>query len=125
VPGGRSYMMPVAMVMCLFRHHSGENAVDVTSAPDYLDVTASRTGDRVFLHVVNYHRTQSVATQLAINGMKITAGKAFEMAGDPWYEVIETGPERITPQEKNLPADARWTFPAASVTAVELDVAQA
>ena len=57
--------------------------------------------------------------------MSITAGKAFEMAGDPWYEVIETEPERITPQEKDVPADGRWTFPTASVTAVELDVKQA
>ena len=125
VPGGRSYLMPVAMVMCLFRHHSGEKAIDVTDTTGDLDVTASRTGDRVFLHVVNYNRTQSVSTQLAVNGMKITAGKAFEMAGDPLYEVTEIEPERITPQEKSVPADGRWTFPAASVTAVELDVKQA
>jgi alpha-L-arabinofuranosidase len=125
VPGGRSYMMPVAMVMCLYRHHSGEKSIDVKNTPDGLDVTASRTGDRIFLHVVNHSLTQPVSTQLVVNGMNITTGKAFEMAGDPWYEVIETEPDRVQPVEKGIPGDGRWTFPAVSVTAVELDVQQA
>ncbi len=42
-PGGKSYMMPVALVMALYRHHTGEQAVRVTKAPEALDVTASRT----------------------------------------------------------------------------------
>jgi hypothetical protein len=125
VPGGRSYMMPVALVMCLYRHHSGEKSIDVKNTPDGLDVTASRTGDRIFLHVVNHSLTQPVSTQLVVNGMNITAGKAFEMAGDPWYEVIETEPDRVQPVEKGIPGDGLWTFPEASVTAVELDVQKA
>jgi alpha-N-arabinofuranosidase len=124
VPAGQSYMMPVALVMCLYRHHTGEKAVDVVKAPDDLDVTASRTGDRVFLHVVNTNRTRSTTTELAVREMGIVAGRAFEMAGDPEYEVIETEPDRVQVVEKDVPADGRWTFPAASVTAVELDVQQ-
>jgi hypothetical protein len=31
VPGGKSYMMPVALVMSLYRRHTGEKAVDVSS----------------------------------------------------------------------------------------------
>ena len=54
--------------------------------------------------------------------MKIGSGRVFEMAGDPEYEVIETQPDEIFPVEKNLPVSGRWTFPAASVSAVELDV---
>ena len=44
------------------------------------------------------------------------------MAADPEFEVIETQPNEIVPLEKPLPQDARWTFPPASVSALELEV---
>jgi len=122
VPGGRSFMMPVARVMSLYRHHSGEQAVTVQRTPDGLDVTASRTGDRLYLHVVNTNRQRSVSTQLAIDGMALAAGRVFELAGDPEHEIIHAQPNGVTLSEKALPSDGRWTFPAASVSAVELDV---
>jgi hypothetical protein len=122
VPRGKAFMMPVALVMRLYRHHTGDTAVDVTHTPEGLDVTASRCGDRVYLHVVNINRERSVSTQLAIAGMRIESGRVFEMAGDPEYEVIQTRPHEVRKVEKAVPPDARWTFPAASVSAVELDV---
>jgi alpha-L-arabinofuranosidase len=125
VPGGRSYMMPVALIMSLYRHHTGEKAINVLDTPGGLDVTASRTGDHVFLHVVNTNRTRSVRSQLALDGMQVTAGRVFTLAADPEFEVIETQPNAITPQEKTLPSDGSWTFPAASVSAVELDIRKA
>ncbi|MBP8910856.1 MAG: twin-arginine translocation signal domain-containing protein [Phycisphaerae bacterium] len=123
VPGGQSYMMPVALVMALYRHHSGARAVTVTNSPDGLDVTASRTGDRLYLHVVNTRRDRSVTSRLAIDGLRIRSGRVFELAADPEFEVIETQAREIQPVRKDLPADGLWTFPAASVSAVELDVA--
>jgi len=124
VPGGRSFLMPVALVMHLYRHHSGEKAVTVQDAPDELDVTASRTGDRVFLHVVNTSRKRSIGTQVGVAGMAIRSGRVFELAADPEFEVIEAATDGIQPVERTLPADGRWTFPAASVSAVELDVSE-
>jgi alpha-L-arabinofuranosidase len=121
VPGGKSFMMPVALVMSLYRHHTGDKAVTVTRTPEGLDVTASQRGDRLYLHVVNINREQSVSTQIVIAGMQIESGRVFEMAGNPEYEVIQTQPHEVTAKEKTLPSDARWTFPAASVSAVELD----
>jgi alpha-L-arabinofuranosidase len=120
VPGGRSYMMPVALVMALYRHHTGEQAIGVTRTPEGLDVTASRTGERVYLHVVNTNRTRSVTAALAIEGMSIRSGQVFELAADPEFEVIETQAREIQPVRKDLPADGTWTFPPASVSAVEL-----
>ncbi|MBE0535561.1 MAG: twin-arginine translocation signal domain-containing protein [Phycisphaerae bacterium] len=120
VPGGRAFMMPVALVMSLYRHHSGAKAVSVNAAPDALDITASRTDGRLFLHVVNTQRTRSAAAQLAVDGMRIVEGRVFEMAADPEFEVMEAGVIRTV--EKKLPATGEWTFPAASVSAVELDV---
>ena len=125
VPGGKSFMMPVALVMSLYRHHTGEKAVDIEAAPGDLDVTASRTADRVYLHVVNTKRDRSITAQLAVKGMKIASGKVFEMAGDPEYEVIQTQPDEVVPIEKSLPLNGRWTFPSASVSAVELDIQKA
>jgi len=124
VPGGKSYMMPVAMVMSLYRHHKGDKAVDVSTAPGDLDVTASRSGERIYLHVINTNRDRSASAGIRIDGMKIVSGRIFELAADPEFEVIETQSDIIVPKEKNLPEDCRWIFPPASVSAMELDVQQ-
>lgn len=124
VPGGHSYLMPVAEIMALYRWHSGERAVRVTRVPDNLDVTASRTGDTVYLHVVNTHRRLSTLARLGIEGSTITGGRVFELAGDPEHEITDFRPGSIKPVEKPLPAGAaEWRFPPASVTAVELTIA--
>ena len=125
VPGGRSFMMPVARVMSLYRHHTGDRAVTVKQTPDGLDITASRKGNRLYLHVVNTNRTRSVATQIALAGLQVTSGRIFELAGDPEHEIIQAQPNGVTLSEKALPANRRWSFPAASVSAVELDVKEA
>jgi alpha-L-arabinofuranosidase len=121
VPGGKSFMMPVALVMSLYHHHTGDRAVDVVRAPDDLDVTASRTGDKIFLHVVNTNRKQSIKARLDVQGRTVQAGRIFELAADPEFEVIQTQPNEIAPVEKPLAGDHTWTFPPASVSAVELD----
>jgi len=120
VPGGKSFMMPVAMVMSLYRRHSGREAVGVTRTPDGLDVTASRTKDRIFLHVVNTHRTRSVKSAFQIRGRKVTAGRAYWFDPQPEFEVFEYRPECTFPKEHALDASLAWTFPPASVSAVEL-----
>jgi alpha-L-arabinofuranosidase len=127
-PRGKSFMMPVAMVMSLYRKHSGEKALTVTGAPDGLDVAASRTGDRVFLHVVNTSRTRSAAATLGVVGAsgmassKIRSCRVFWFDPDPEFEVFEYRDEHTIPKEKDLGGDLAWTFPPASVSAVELDL---
>jgi hypothetical protein len=125
VPGPRAvYMMPVARVMGLFGRRVGGRAVSVESAPNGLDVTASRTGRRVWLHVANTLRTRSVAARLSVDGMRIESGKAWEIAAPPELEVMETRPDCFAPAQKAVPPDGRWRFPAASVTALELSLAK-
>jgi len=120
VPAGKSFMMPVAMVMSLYRRHSGREAVEVAGTADGLDVAASRTGDRVFLHVVNTRRTQSVKSAFQVRGRKITGGRVYWFGLDPEFEVIEYHPECTFPNEGKVDLNSAWTFPAASVSAVEL-----
>jgi alpha-N-arabinofuranosidase len=122
VPGGRSYLMPVAMVMSLYRKHTGKQAVKVTGAPDGLDAVASRSGDKVFLHVVNTNRTRSVQARFAVAGAKVSSGRAFWFALQPEFEIFEHRPEHTIPQEKAIEPEQAWVFPPASVSAVELSV---
>ena len=122
VPSGRAFMMPVAMVMGLYRKHTGKEAVQVIGAPEGLDVVASRTGNRVFLHVVNTHRSDSVRSVLRVQGSKITDGRIYWFDLEPEFEVFEYQPECTFANERALGSDHTWTFPAASVSAVELTV---
>jgi hypothetical protein len=44
------------------------------------------------------------------------------LAGDPEHEIIRAQPNGVVLSEKSLPQSGRWSFPPASVSAVELDV---
>jgi len=120
---GHAFLMPVAMVMRLYRQHTGLEAISVITVPEGLDVTASRTGQRLFLHVVNSSRKTSIAGRLAVDGQTIVSGRVFSIALDPAYEVFEHKPEITSPKESSIAAPYEWTFPAASVSAVELEIA--
>lgn len=122
VPGCRgAYMMPVARVMSLYRHHTGEERVGVTRTPEGLDIVASRSRNRVFVHVVNTQRTRSVAARVVLDGMKAAGGRVFEIAAVPELEITQFNPNALEIVEKQLPPDGPWTFPPASVSAIEID----
>ncbi|RYX83356.1 alpha-L-arabinofuranosidase [bacterium] len=121
-PGGRSFLLPVAHVMRLFRRHSGTHAVEMSNSSDILDVTASRTDNRVFLHVVNISRDQSVKASLNIEGETVSGGRVFELAADPETEILQSCPDVVQVAEKPLDNVGEWTFPPASVTVIELEI---
>jgi alpha-L-arabinofuranosidase len=122
VPGGRAFLMPVARVMALYRRHGGRQAARVTAVPDGLDVVASVTpADRkAFLHVVNTHRTRSVQARLEVSGRTAVSGTVHQIAAPPEEEVDAFNAGLLAPESKPMPDPTRWTFPAASVSAVEL-----
>ena len=121
VPGGQAFLMPVGLVMNLYRHHTGRQAINVMKTPEGLDVVASRTQNRIFLHVVNTNRTQAVAAKLHVEAGQITAGRVFQLAADSRLEVL--GRDAIPLTEHVVPDTLAWRFPAASVSAVELEIA--
>jgi hypothetical protein len=121
-PGTKPYMMPVARVMALFRRHSGQFHLDVPTFPAELDVTASRTADKVFLHVVNTDRTSPIHATFHVEGLKIASGRAFEITADPMAEIDQGSTEDFDPVERPLTLGTGWIFPAASVTTIELQV---
>ena len=124
VPGGVSYLLPAGAVMRLFKRHNGAQGVAVQSAPTSLDVAASRTGNKVFLHVANMNYSGATEASFGVEGFKVTGGRVLEIAPEnPRQEISPLNPNVFQPQERALPkAEAvTWRFPARSVSAVELD----
>jgi alpha-L-arabinofuranosidase len=124
VPRGRAYLMPVARVMQLYRHHVGTHAVEVSACPEELDVVASRSDDRLFLHVINTSSTRSATVQLRLSSATIARATGHEIADDPMIEVSELNSSDVMQvRQKGLRSDGNWTFPASSVSAVEVELA--
>ncbi|MBN1185411.1 MAG: hypothetical protein JXB49_24210 [Bacteroidales bacterium] len=121
-PSGQSFMMPVAMIMSLYRKHVGQKSINVYTDTEDLDITASRTGDRIYLHVININRTEPVSTELTIQGKKVKSGKVFCIALDPAHEIYQYEPDHTSPKESSISKNNKLTFPAASVSAVELEI---
>jgi hypothetical protein len=122
VPGGKAFLMPVAKVMKFYREHMGDSYLQAKHVPDGLDVTASRRDNTIILHVINTQRDRSIAVNLGVEGSNIQSGKIYEMATDPEFEVIAANPDPLVPKVERLNG-SNWTFPPASVSAVELVVA--
>ncbi len=125
-PRGVSYLTPAGSVMRLFGRYNGKQGVTVKSAPGELDIAASRTGNRIWLHVANLDFRRSVEAALAVEGFTIRNGRVFEIApDDPREYVSQDQPRILHPRERNLGAGPvfRWRFPARSVSAVELECA--
>lgn len=123
VPDGKSFLMPVAKIMKLYRDHSGKEFLDTSGAPQTLDITASRSGNTVYLYVVNTYRDKSVKAQINIDQMRVLSGKIFELSADPQYEILSAANDPLIPKEKRLVPGEFIEFAAASVTAVEMTVA--
>jgi len=116
----RAYMMPVARVMALYRKHTGQKAIAITASPEHLDITGSRTGERICLHVVNTSRSRSVSVRLEIEGKRIVSGVVFQLATDPGFQIDEMSGDSFGVAKHSLPDDGSWEFPPASVSAVEV-----
>jgi hypothetical protein len=124
VPGGVSYLLPAGAVARLFKRHNGREGVAVKSSPTNLDICASRTGDRIFLHVANLNYSGSVEASFAVAGMTVTGGSVREIAPEnPRQEISPLNPDVFKPVERPLPngGAVQWRFPARSVSVVELD----
>ncbi len=121
-PRGISYLNPVGSIARLFKKHNGNQGVAVKLSPSELDIAASRTGSKVFLHVANLSYSKSIPTALAVTGMNITGGRVLEIAPDNPREYVGLDqPNIFQPKEHKL-TSSQWSFPPRSVTVVELDM---
>jgi alpha-L-arabinofuranosidase len=123
VPGGVSYLTPAGAVARLFKRHNGKEGVAVKSAPVDLDIAASRTEDRIFLHVANMSYGRATEASFSIGGMQISDGRVLEIAPEnPRQEVSPMNPDVFKGVERGMAAgdSVKWRFPARSVSVVEL-----
>lgn len=111
------YFQPVGSIMALYAAHIGRDAVHV-SAPDGIDAAASRTGDKLFLHLVNMDRTAAKRINFQIPGFSETPERILEIAAAPETEITEMTPELFAPHEVS-PADGTYTLPGAGVSVME------
>lgn len=125
VPSGISYLTPAGSVMRLFRRHQGQHAVAVSGVPSSLDVAASRTGEKLFLHVANLRFQDAVSVTFAVEGRRIAAGRVLEIAPEnPRQAASQDQPDVFAPKDNPIVpgSAASWRFPAASVSVVEFDL---
>jgi alpha-L-arabinofuranosidase len=124
-PRGVTYPLPVGSIARLFKRHNGRHGVAVTSAPPGLDIAASRSGNRVFLHIANLEFRRSVEASFSVRGMEVAGGRVIAIAPDDLRQYAGLDqPEIFKPREAALPAGPApgWSFPPGSVSAVELDL---
>jgi hypothetical protein len=116
-PGGRSYLMPVASIARLFKRHNGTHGVAVKSAPPGLDIAASRSGNKLYLHVANVQYSKAVEATLPS-----ASGKVYEIAPEDLRAYVNPDqPDTFKPVERDV-TSRTWRFPAGSVSAVELNL---
>jgi alpha-N-arabinofuranosidase len=119
----RAYLQPVARVMQLYRRHAGSHALNVSGVPQGLDVVASIRGNTAFLHVANTMRTKALKAAIQVEGKAVRNGRVFEIAAEPMVELSYLNSEsEMKVVERRLPQGATWEFPAASVSAIELEI---
>lgn len=118
-----SYLMPVARIMSMFRKGRGTHELDANSSSEALDVTASVDGSKIYLHVVNTRFADPVTATFDLGGKSAKSGVARTLALDPMFHFNRMNVDEAKPTESKI-TDPRapWTFPAASVTVVELEV---
>ena len=124
-PRGKSYLMPVGSIARLFKTHNGTHGVNVRSSPAGLDIAASRSAGKVYLHVANLEYRTAIEATFAVDGAAIAGGRVLEIApGDLRTYVNQDQPDIFQPREAALPPGPapKWRFPAGSVSAVELDI---
>lgn len=124
VPGGNAFMMPVAKIMRLYRKKSGKEFLTSNCSNTDLDTTASRSGNKIYLHIVNTNRMTPAKIMLKVSGMVIDSGTAFELSADPEFEILSGTDDPLIPIERILAVNDAVIIPPASVTAIELIVKQ-
>jgi alpha-N-arabinofuranosidase len=99
------------------------------SFPAYpaLTATASLSADRrtLFLIVFNKHHAEGIETEVAVEGFRVAAARAWTVTG-PSLDALNLEEEQVREVESGAevdqvgPAGFRRTFPARSMTAIEL-----
>lgn len=124
---GRAYLTPAGTIMQLFGTHMGREALAVSAAPASLDISASRSNNTVYLHLVNTDVCHSETVELSVEGRQVQKATAYLIAPESLSVAVSSvEPAVFAPQEVPLAAGdtVTWVCPKGAVAAIELELAE-
>ena len=96
----------------------------VRDYPEEVDAVASRTGDRIFVNLVNTRRDRALRVKLRVGGKRIAQGEGTLLAEDPTTEISSLNCRDVMqPRPIHLAADQAMELPPASVISLRLEMA--
>lgn len=118
-PRRRCYLQPVGSVMSLFGKHQGKFHLDC-KCRGAVDVVASMTDNKVYLHIVNtdMHSPQQIKLD---TDKAVKSAKMHFIAANPTSEITQLEPDMFAPVSRSIDGDV-LNVPAAAVCAVELEI---
>ncbi len=117
---GTPYLQPIGTVMSLFVHHQGKNAVDL-SYNGAIDAVASKTDNKIFIHVANTDMHYAQTLDLDLGGKEIASAKMFYIAEDPTLEITPVNRDCFSVKELEIVGN-KVELPAAAVAAIEIEL---
>ena len=121
VPGGESYLLPIGVIMKLYKKHSGNKGVKISEFPEELDVAATRKGDKLFLHILNTQFSSPVKIDVNVDGYSVSSATIYEIApGEKFAYVDDAHRDTFNPVEKQIQNPSEFIIQPASVNVIEL-----
>jgi alpha-L-arabinofuranosidase len=123
-PRERPYLLPVGHVMRLFKTKSGSHAVTAESDSADVVVSASRRGDRIFVHATNLDINKEARIDIDLGGVRAGRITCHRIAPPRLDDAIDsTNLDVFAVSETSIANLAGLTLPAASVSAFEIELA--
>lgn len=115
----KPYLQPVGQVMRLFGTHTGESLCSVEECGD-LDVTATRTADTLYLHIVNTSLSETKRAEIFADGRAAKEMRVHMIStSDPTEEITGLCPDLFEPRSYTAEGGV-LLLPPACVCAVEI-----
>ncbi|HEY4201139.1 MAG TPA: hypothetical protein VGM83_11300 [Devosiaceae bacterium] len=123
-PREQPYLLPVGHVMRLFKRNSGTHGLSAESASDSVVVSASRAGNKVYVHVTNTDIEKDTTIDIDLGGARVKGTACHRIAPPRLDDAIDsTNLDVFAVTESAVPGLTGIAIPKASVSAyvIELD----
>jgi len=121
-PREQPYLLPVGHIMRLFRRNSGTHGVAIASDDNSIEVSASRAGDTLYVHVVNTSLDHAADVTLDMGGASPKSVRAHRINPELDTAIDSTALDVFAVTTTTEPATGALRVPKASVTAYEIQL---
>lgn len=121
-PREQPYLLPVGHVMRLFRKYSGKQGLTVSSDDSSLEVSASRSGSTLYLHVVNTSLHAGADLTLDLGQVSPQSIRSHRINPDIDVGIDSTALDVFAVAVNAEPTSGSLHVPRASVTAYEIEL---